>query len=230
MSKILQVLLDWSEVWGLMIPINAYFKNRRQPDFMNPIVIYIWIALILNLAADGLMFYNQVYEGFTVSNNLIYNLHSIIRFACFSNFFILLKQTYFNKIKRWLPLVSLLFVIMNFTLVADEDIFNWNKLSGNLLSAEAYFLLIYCMLYYLSQLKEDVEIITSGKDFWITTGISFYVVINFFIFLFYDPMYDLAVKNNDNLVVKMWDVHNVAYVLLCIFIAKALYVPHPVRN
>jgi hypothetical protein len=109
------------------------------------------------------------------------------------------------------------FVIINFTFF--ENFFNPLHLSGNLLAAEGYLLLIYCMLYYLSRLKDEIEVLTSGKDFWVVTGLSIYVVINFFVFLFYVPM----LKENPQLAINMWSVHNVAYIILCIFISKAFY-------
>jgi hypothetical protein len=46
------------------------------------------------------------------------------------------------------------------------------------------------------------------------------VVINFFVFLFYVPMIKQDLKMADNI----WNVHNIANILLCIFITKAFYV------
>jgi hypothetical protein len=110
-------------------------------------------------------------------------------------------------------------LILNFTFI--EDFSNPDHLSGNLLAAEAYLLLIYCMQYYLAQLIDDVQTLSGGHEFWIVTGLSIYVVINFFVFLFYVPM----ITENDFLAVKMWSVHNIAYIILCIFITKAFYDP-----
>lgn len=77
------------------------------------------------------------------------------------------------------------------------------------------------MQYYLSQLHNEVERISDKKDFWVVTGLAIFVVINFFLFLFYVPM----IEENPVLAGNMWNVHNVAYILFCILIAKALYVP-----
>ena len=145
-----------------------------------------------------------------------------MRFTCFSYFFISLPQASFFTFRRFLPLLSLLFLIINFTYF--EDFTNPAHLSGNLLATEAYLLLIYCMQYYLSQLRAEIEVISSGPDFWIVTGLSIYVVINFFVFLFYVPM----IIENPFLADKIWDVHNIAYIIFCMFIIKAFY--EPVRN
>jgi hypothetical protein len=76
------------------------------------------------------------------------------------------------------------------------------------------------MLYYLSVLNdEDDDTAFKGPVFWIVTGLSIYVVINFFVFLFYVPM----ITQNLVLALDIWNVHNAAYIILCLFIARALY-------
>ena len=116
-------------------------------------------------------------------------------------------------------MVLVAFVIINFSLF--ENFFNSASLSGNLLTVESYLLLIYCMLYYLFRLQDEDERIAGRKDFWIVTGLGLYVVFNFFLFLFYQPL----LYENPVLAVQMWNVHNVAFIIFCILIAKAFYVP-----
>jgi len=219
MNGLLRLILDWSEVWALLIPIIFFFFNPNQPRYVKPVVIYLFAALVLNLSGNIIAEYKVYFPWWLQSNNPIYNVHSIIRFICFSYFFILLNQQAFRKLLYILPNLSLLIIIINFSTV--ENFANPDHLSGNLLAAEAYLLLIYCMLYYLAKLRDEEGGISSGPDFWIVTGLSIYVVINFFVFLFYVPMID----QNSALADHIWDVHNVAYILLCIFITKALYVP-----
>jgi len=67
------------------------------------------------------------------SNNPIYNLHSVVRFACFSYFFIALPQPVFKTFKKIIAAVFVLFGIINFTFF--ENFFYPNHLSGNILSA-----------------------------------------------------------------------------------------------
>ena len=81
--------------------------------------------------------------------------------------------------------------------------------------------MIYCIQYYLSELRDDSDAFSRKKVFWIVTGLSIYVVVNFFVFLFYVPM----LTQDPNLADNMWNVHNLAYIILCIFIAKSFYVP-----
>ena len=75
------------------------------------------------------------------------------------------------------------------------------------------------MFYYLTKLRDEVDEIASGPDFWVVTGLSIYVVVNFFVFLFYVPM----INEDGNLANSMWDFHNIAYVILCIFITVLMH-------
>jgi len=74
------------------------------------------------------------------------------------------------------------------------------------------------MLYYLAELKEDDNLF-EGPHFWIVTGLSIYLVTNFFVFLFYAPMLSVDV----NLAINIWNVHNIAFIIFCVFITKAFY-------
>ncbi len=117
-------------------------------------------------------------------------------------------------------MIAVLYVIMFFMNFLFLDNFFYDKsISGNLLTIESYLLLVYCMLFFLAGLKEDEAIMDKGPELWIIIGLSIYVVINFFLFLFYVPM----IKENLRLADNMWTVHNIAYIILCVFIAKAFY-------
>lgn len=212
--------LDQAEVWATFIPLIVLKFRRKQPYNLRPVIIYLWIALFINLTGNIIAEYKVYLPSWLQSNNPLYNVNSLIRFTCFGVYFELLKQPFYKIIRRSLPVVSLFFVVINFSFF--QDFFYPLRLSSRLLTVEAYLLLIYCMLYYLSQLKEDVQELTKLKDFWITTGMSFYVVINFFVFLYYDPLYD----QNSDLADRMWDFHNVAYIILCSLTSKAFYVPY----
>ena len=218
MTKFLQLLLDWSEVWAPLIPLSVLLFHPKQPLYQRPVILYLWVALFLNLSGNVIADFKKYLPMWLQSNNPLYNLHSVVRFACFAAFFQQLRQPYFLTIKKVLPFVSLAYLLVNFGFY--EDFFYPDNLSGSLLTLEAYLLLIYCLLYYLAQLKSEVIMLASGAEFWVATGLCVYVVINFFVFLFYVPM----ITEDPDLADSMWSVHNVAYILLCFSIAKAFYV------
>lgn len=212
--------LDWSEVWALMIPLAILFFRRQQPPSLKPIIVYLWLAFFINIAIDIIMAINIYIPDADLSNNPLYNLHSVARFICFSMYFMKLPHTSFTKFKKLLAAISVVFLVINFSFF--ENFFNYDSLSGNLLATEAYLLLVYCMLYYLSELKNDSKNLFNGPDFWVVTGLSIYVVINFFVFLFYLPLIDV----DRHLAVDMWNIHNIAFILFCLFITKAFYGSH----
>jgi hypothetical protein len=218
LGQLIQAILNWSEVWALLIPLTILFVKKDQPFFLKPVIVYLWFALIMNLIADVIGDAKTMLPAWLQSNNPLYNIHSIVRFACFCYFFIGLKKSKVSIFIKLIPVAYVVFTIIEFLFF--EDFFNPLHLSGNLLSVEAYLLLIYCMDYYLSKLRQEVHKITTGKNYWVVTGLSIYVVVNFFIFLFYVPM----IKQNPFLTGRMWDIHNVAYIIFCTLIAKAFYV------
>ena len=219
MHKTISQIFDWSEVWALLIPLFALFFRRKQPVYMKPVIFYLWIALFLNLTGDIIGDYKRYLPHWLHSNNILYNIHSLVRFACFGYFFRLDGKTYRGIIGRIINLAAVFFILYNFIYV--EDFTNPNHLSGNLLATEAFVLLIYCMQYYLSRLNAEVGEFAGRKDFWMVTGLCIYLVVNFFVFLFYVPM----LSENPEMADQMWLVHNIAYISLCIFIAKSFYVP-----
>jgi hypothetical protein len=219
MSKILSSISDWSEVWALLIPLLFVVFGHKLPALLKPVIIYLWLALALNIFGDfiGDFKIRFHFPQWLQSNNPLYNIHSLVRFSCFSYFFISLPQPQFKTFKKIIALVFVLYAIIDFTFF--EHFFYPLHLSGNLLSAEAYLLLIYCVLYYLAALNDDNDASFKGPVFWIVTGLGMYLVINFFVFLFYVPM----ITQNMDLADHIWKVHDVAYIILCIFITRAFY-------
>ena len=218
MTDFLITILDWSEVWALLIPLIVLLFHRRRPLYLKPVIIYLWLALGLNLVIDVIMSLNVYFRSFIESNNPYYNVHSVIRFVCFSFYFINLPQTYFIQLRKLLLWVFGGFLIINFLFF--ENFFNPEHLSGNLLTVESYLLLIYCVQYYLAELKMDDNLF-EGPHFWVVTGLAVYVVVNFFVFLFYVPLLD----TNVDLAIDIWNVHNIAFIFFCAFVTKAFYVP-----
>jgi hypothetical protein len=215
----LKIIIEWSEVWALLIPLLVLvLLNKPQPG-MKPVIIYILVALLLNLFGDFIADFKKLIPALPQSNNPIYNFHSLFRFTCFSFFFNQAGKRFFPRIQNSILVIYILLFLVNF--IFFENFLNPLHLSGNLLSMESFLLLASCMLYYLGVLKNEVPVIAQNKDFWIVTGLSIFFVINFFVFLFYVPLLD----ENRKLANTMWNFHNIAYTTLCIFIAKAFYVP-----
>lgn len=218
MANLFYNLLDLAEVWALVLPLIFIFPLRELSGWQKPIALYIILALVLNCITTLISNSNYFHLILPVKSNvIIYNIHSVVRFACFSYFFILLKQNRYTFLKKLIPVLYVIMFLINF--IFFDNFFNEENLSGNLLTMESYLLLIYCMLFFLAGLKEDEAIMDKGPELWVILGLSIYVVINFFLFLFYVPM----IRENEHLADNIWTVHNAAYIILCLCIARAFY-------
>ena len=228
MKDVLQEILDWSEAWAPLIPLLFLLIRKPRHAWVRPVKWYLVLAFLVNLAAtliwkrkvlgiDEWMQANLdfLYEddGKVLRNTLLYNLHSIIKFILFAWFFHLIGKV-FRKMNTVLPALVLLLITANF--IINEDIRHFSSL---LLATEAAILLIYCLVYYLVMLREEDMPDKRPPYFWVVTGLSIYVVINFPIFLFYNALETQA----KTFAVDIWDVHNISYIIFCFFIAKSFY-------
>jgi hypothetical protein len=221
MKAILKTILDWSEVWALLIPLIFVLRKKIIPAYLMPVRLYVFIALLLNISIDLLRKFKEnwgFHEGDLLwSNNFLYNTLSIVRFLLFSWFFILLKQRFVHRVKAILPFIFIAFVIVNFTFF--EDYFA-QHLSSLLLATEAAFLLFYCLQYFIYLLLEERSIqLSKQPGFWVVAGLSIYMAASFFVFLFYEYM----IIHNKNFAIDIWDVHNITHIIFCICIARAFY-------
>jgi hypothetical protein len=218
MPPLLKLILDWSEVWALLIPLTVLIWKWKIRAEAMPLAIYVCIALVLNVLQDYIWKYQLVFFYSTQpgDNRIFYHIHSIVRLLLFSWFFIQLKQPFLHKIKRVVPIVFAIIAIVNYTLF--ESIFT--QFSSGMLSIEALGILFYCMVYFLNLLiEEEGTSYKKNATFWMVTGISIYVVINFPIFIFYKWFSE----NAKIFAIDIWDLHNITYIMLCSFMAKYFY-------
>lgn len=223
MNNFKHFFLDYSEVWALLIPLLVIlFKKNYKHPYLKPIRIYLWITLVLNIAIVLISEHKKdlgIEKGdFLWSNNFIYNIQSLVRLLSFAWFFVLLKQHFMHRVKKIIPVLFIVFVIINFSFY--EDFFPQGSFSSRLLATEAALLLFYCLQYFIFLMIEENSVkLVNQPGFWIVTGLSIYVSVNFFIFLFYSYLSDAII----NFAINIWDVHNITFIILCCFIAKQLY-------
>lgn len=201
----------------MFFPLFALYNRKVYAGYLKPVKLYIILACILNFFAVVMDIQLLDFTGssWLINNNYVYNIHSIVRFLCFCAFFERLRQPFLIPFKKVLPYITAIIVVLNFKF--NEKFFLSQTISSNLFALEAGVLLFYCLQYYLFKLQEET-FTSKTADFWITTGLSIYVVFNFPFFLMYTS---LSPKNQSD----WWYVHNVSYVIFCIFIAKAFYAP-----
>jgi len=221
MKSIFQEIIDWSEVWALLIPITAALLTRT-PGYLKPVKVFLFIALFFNIGINMIWKFKDDWSiqpgNFFFSNNFIYNAESIVRLLLFSWFFILLKQRFMHRVKAVLPFLFMAFVIVNFIFI--EDFFAQSSFSSRLLATEAGLLLFYCLQYFIYLMVEDkTNQLTRNRGFWLVTGLLVYVAVNFFIFLFYASLSKESSEEKIRFAEKLWDVHNYVFILFCIFMS-----------
>lgn len=223
-------ILDWAEVWALFIPLIVLFKYWKQPSYLLPIIIFVFVSLYINFLIDVIWKGKRVFdfpEWFKV-NTYFYNTLSIVRFFLLSWFFIGLKQPFLSIIKKTIPVLFLIFVIINFAFFEKFINYWYNEkgilsstISTTLFTVESIGMLFYCIQYYFFKLQEEKEELKRPTDFWIVTGLSIFYVSTLPIYLFYSAL----LKYSQPFAVVIWKIPNIAFIILCIFIAKSFYNP-----
>lgn len=233
--KTIQEILNWSEVWAPLIPLTFFTFLRPKVKWAKPIFYFLIITLIFSIAIDIIWYrkhlgINEWFEKnlwwwwdfdskagkYVFKNNIFYNLNSFARLIFFSLFF---QQFYpiYKKLDRFVPWIFLTLMTANF--IWFEDIKDFSSREH---AIEAAILLYYCLLYfYKTTMDESIGSPSSLPQFWVVTGLTLYTAINFFIFLFYK--YLMGFPEFKKYAVEIWNVHNISFILLNIFIAVSFY-------
>ena len=215
-------LWAWAEVWALFIPLTILLIRRnRIAANLKPVVYYLFIAFLLNFIADFTWRFQRriPLPEWMWNNSSLYHTHSIARLLLFSWFFILLKEPFLVRLKKIIPVIFLIFVAVEFIIIKPGNSFLLD-FNSELQATEAALLLFYCLQHFLYLSKQEhTSLHTNRPANWIIIGLTVYVAINFFIFLFYAALMKISHEFSQ----KIWDIHNIAYIVFCSFIAKGLY-------
>jgi len=213
MRNILTNLIDWSEVWALLIPLTILVIRKPQYAWKKPIIIYLITALAINFTIDFL-YHPFIEYKLLQSNYIFYNINSILRLVFFTWFFNYLHPR-FRKLNKVVPYLYMLVVILNFIFL--ESLLDF---SSKTMALEAAIGLIYCLIWFYLKVNDDDERwLFSYSHVWVVTGISLYSAITFFLFLFYK----IIINSGDIFAYYIWDVHNISFAIMCFLIAVAFY-------
>lgn len=214
--KTLTEILDWSEVWALLVPLAVIFIFKPSTHKFPSIYGYLLISLPLYSLIDFSWKFKDKFDLPEVlhDNQFLYNALSIIRFLCFSYFFIQLKLPFKGKWQWLIPALFIAFGIYNFLFLESFKTF-----SNHIHLLESSLILFYCLAYYIRILKSDQVAIFTRPEFWFITGICLYEAINLPIFGYYNKLGGL----DEEFAIDLWNVHNIIYIILCLFIAKGFY-------
>ncbi len=199
----------------MLIPLAIILLYQKPVPETRPVIVYVYVALIINLAATIMFVFHSDMPSFLKNNNICYNIHSIVRVLFFSWY---LHKLHLPKLQRLIKMATPLyigFVLINF-IFFESPFF----ISSLLFSAESIFILVLCLFYFFHSIQDDSETEWTGHpSFTISAGIGFFEAITFFIFLFYNPLY----VENRKFGKLTFTIHNFTYVIFCIMLAIALY-------
>jgi len=200
----------------MLIPLGIWAFYKIDRIHLRPVIIYAWTGFLLYLLAD---FSWRTKEHITLptilnDNNFIYNILSILRVLLFSWYFISLKPSQLNKLKRTLTLLFIAFTIFNFIFLEK-----FKDFSNNTHAAEVIILLIFTASYFIHILRSDEMVSVRDPSFWIITGLFIYEAVNLFVFILYSNLS----KKEPEFAFSLWHVHNVAEILFCALMAKGFY-------
>jgi hypothetical protein len=223
--KLLQLILDWSEVWGLLIPLIVIIIRKPREKHVRKLIWYVILGFLLNLTATCMIEYyymvpSWMYIDDQVNNNLLYNLHSFTRVLLLGLYIISLRQYRFTTVLKTILAAYVVFVLINFIFLESPF-----YLSTRLFAAESIVLLIMCLSYYFRSIQDESHTNwLAHSSFLVCTGVSIYEAITFFIFLFFYPLHnrDSAFANSEFAIVTM-RIYTIMFVLLCILLALGIY-------
>jgi hypothetical protein len=215
MPDLLDTIISSSEVLALLIPLIVIIRYKPNGFGIGYLKLYVITAFIVNLAATVLYLFHHSLPGWLQNNNILYNIHSVLRVLFFSLYIIKVRSSRLLWIKKMILAAYLIFCIYNFILLESPFL-----LSSNIFSVESIALLIICLSYLLSAIQDESQTNwLKHPSFLICTGICLYEAITFFIFLFFYPLYkkDLAFS------LATMRIYAITFVILCSLLAFALY-------
>jgi hypothetical protein len=203
-------ILEYTELWATMLPLLVLLFKKRDEHFLIPVKIYLIITLLLN------SWITLAYFDVIQNNHFIYSLVAFCRLLCFTWFFVLLHIWTNRKIIWILFSGAIILIVFNFIFL--EDFFT--SFSSNSFSLEGIILLIFCIQYFLQKLRSDDITTEFDAALYIVMGLAIYEAVCFPVFLFFNTL----INDNDLYAAQVWNiVHNIIYIVFCLFIARAFY-------
>lgn len=218
--NILRSILDWSEVWALLLPLSILLIYKISDQSTRFIKLYVSIGLLLNFSAVFMLEYyylvpKWLYVDNLSNNNILYNIHSMTRVLLLSLYITTIKLSKHTTLSKIILVTYFIYILTNYFFI-ESPLF----LSSNTFVSESIVLLIFCILYFFKSIQDDSQVNwLKHPSFLVCTGICFYEVTTFFIFLFFYP---LSLKDQDFFKVTM-RIYSISFTILCIFLAIALY-------
>ena len=176
--------------FAALVYYKAFDKNLR---FFS---LYIFIGFATEMVVKLMWLYKL--------NNLpLFHAYTIVEFVLLTLFF---RQLY-RMVDKTLPLKSVLFVFLAFTLINTlffQPIFKHNT---SVRTVEAVVVCGYCLVFFYYYMKYNFSSAIFPESYlWITAGLFIYFSANVFLFIFSNYLYEHMTKEEVRL---MWASHGI---------------------
>lgn len=225
-----EIIQDWeknyyTELWLfiiLVVTLIISLKKRSLHPQLKLLPIYLISFLLLNVSGyiHDIFFYQKTYSTFFLTINKIGNyLVTLIEFSTFLYYFYTIIKT--TKIKIIIRIVSvcmlLLFSLILIQLLFFTDGSDYSPLH-NLYIAESATLFIICFFYFIELFRSPPILkLTNTPNFWISSGLMFYLLGTLPITLITDYIFD----TNFFLYENLFSIIYLLYILLFLMIIRA---------
>ena len=213
MNNLLEKIINWSEVWALLIPLAIIIIYRPKGDHAHILITYVGIALLLNSVATLMVKFYFSLPGHLRNNNILYNIHSLVRVIFFSWYIFSVRKFRDRSLVLTLLAAYLVFLVFNF--ITNEPPLYINTLH---FVAESILLLIMTLLFFFRSMQDDKNWL-NHPAFLVCVGLSLYEAVSFFIWLFFYPLVEQDWEFGD----LTMSIYNMIYVVFCVLIAMGLY-------
>lgn len=208
--------MKWSEVWPLVISLIIFLFYTQKGKEINIIAWLVLTTGLLHLLGTSISLYTYKFPAELKNNNALYNLIAFLKPVFIGYYLLQLEQ-----IKQYIYLkityaVFIIFFFINFIFIEDFSMF-----SSNMVIAESILLLLFSLTFFLTVIIDDnIPLPVLHPAYFICAAIGLFESINFFIYLFIFPVYNMNAEFAELLI----KVSGYAYIIYGLLLATGFYV------
>lgn len=215
MESIYRALLDWSEIWPLLISLTIYILLQQANKDLKQVSIYLYITLLLSIPAVLISNYRNLIPQELRNNNIFYNVIAFLKIILIGSYISNLRPMKQYRYAKPLLIIFVLFAPIHFIFLESPL-----HISQYFFAPVSIILLILCMTFFLTSIiDDDSGLDLSHPSFFICTGIAIFESVNFFIYLFIFELY----RDDETVSLITSDIQSVTYIILYILFAIAIY-------
>lgn len=216
MMHVYNLIMKWSEVWPLAISLIIFlFYTQKGKE----IIIIVWLVIItglLHLLGTSISLFTYKFPDELKNNNALYNLIAFFKPVFIGYYLLQLKQIKQYNYLKVVYTAFIFFFFINFIFIEEFTMF-----SSNMVIAESILLLLFSLTFFLTAIiDDDIPLPVLHPAYFICAAIGLFESINFFIYLFIFPVYNM----NAEFAELLMKISGYAYIIYGLLFATAFFV------